>query len=134
MAMTSSTKDGLAAYQRINVETQSEPRLLVDLCDRAAVAIDTARGSDDVVLKRSSLQRAREIIVFLQDSLSVECGGVVTVNVFRHYTYLARKLMEAQTDPASADLNLLYDKFSELRDTWSEAVRIVEEQQSDEQA
>ena len=127
--MTNHSK--IAAYHRTNVNTRSEPQLLVDLCDRAVVAVDTARGTDDVALRRSSLQKAREIIVFLQDSLSVEVGGAVAINLTRHYTFLNGKLMEAQAAPETADVELLFEKLSELRDTWQEAVRIHLEQEAD---
>jgi len=117
------------AYRRVNVETRSEPQLLVDLCDRAVVAIATAAESHDDSERREALQRARDIVAFLQESLSLEAGGAVAVNLFRHYTFLIRKLMEAQNDP-EADLALLQTKMQELHVTWREAVQIVEEQQA----
>jgi len=113
----------------VNVETRSEPQLLVELCDRAVVAIARARESEDAAERREALQRARDIVSFLQDSLSLEAGGAVAVNLFRHYTFLIRRLMEAQND-ASVDLDPIQTKLQELHVTWREAVQIVEEQQA----
>ena len=126
--MTKPNDSKINAYRRVNVETQSEPQLLVELCDRAVAAIAMARSSQDEAERRECLQRARDIVAFLQDSLSLEAGGAVAVNLFRHYTFLIRKLMEAQNDPA-ADLELMQTKLQELHVTWREAVQIVEEQQ-----
>lgn len=129
--MTTPTDAKIAAYTRTNVETRSEPQLLVDLCERARVGVDAARTTDDATVRRASLQRAREIVAFLQDSLSVELGGAVAVNLMRHYTFLNRALMEAIDDPAAADLDMLHGKFAELHETWREAVKIVMEQEAD---
>lgn len=129
--MTTPTDAKLAAYTRTNVETRSEPQLLVDLCERARVAVDAARTTDDRRVQRESLQRAREIVAFLQDSLSVEVGGAVAVNLLRHYTFLNRTLIDALDDTASADLDMLHGKFAELHETWREAVSIYQEQEVD---
>jgi flagellar biosynthetic protein FliS len=129
--MTTPTDAKLAAYTRTNVETRSEPQLLVDLCERARVAVDAARTTDDRTVQRASLQRAREIVAFLQDSLSVEVGGAVAVNLMRHYTFLNHTLIEALDDIASADLDMLHGKFAELHETWREAVSIFQEQEAD---
>ena len=128
MTKPNDSNSKINAYRRVNVETRSEPQLLVELCDRAVAAIAMARGSRDDVERRESLQRARDIVAFLQESLSLEAGGAVAVNLFRHYTFLIRKLMEAQNDPAT-DLEPLQTKLQELHVTWREAVQIVEEQQ-----
>ncbi len=129
--MTTPTDAKIAAYTRTNVETRSEPQLLVDLCDRALVAVDAARTTQDVTVQRASLQRAREIVSFLQDSLSVEVGGAVAVNLMRHYTFLNRSLIDAIDEPAKADLDMLHGKFAELHETWREAVKIVMEAEAD---
>ena len=129
--MTTPTDAKLAAYTRTNVETRSEPQLLVDLCERARVAVDAARTTDDRRVQRESLQRALELVAFLQDSLSVEVGGAVAVNLLRHYTFLNRTLIDALDDTASADLDMLHGKFAELHETWREAVSIYQEQEVD---
>ena len=128
--MTTPTDAKIAAYTRTNMETRSEPQLLVDLCARAVVAADTARDTDDVTVQRASLQRAREIVAFLQDSLSVEVGGAVAVNLMRHYTFLNGKLIDAISDPGAADLAMIHGKLTELRDTWREAVEIFQDEEA----
>ena len=114
----------LQVYKRATVEMRSAPELLIDLCDAAVTNVERAMDCDDDASARESLFKARRIVVALQDSLSIETGGVVAVNLFRHYTYLARLLMEAQQNPAVADLELLRVKLADLADTWSQAVRI----------
>ena len=46
-----------------------------------------------------------------------------------HYTFLVRLLLNAETQPHQADMDLLVHKFTDLRDTWAEAVRQAEEEE-----
>ncbi len=130
--MTPTTDSKLNAYRKVNAETRSEPQLIVDLCERAVVAIDRARTASDDAERARELQRAREIVVFLQDGLSMDLGGALAVNLLRHYTWLARQVAEAQAGN-DTDMDVLHGKFSELHVTWREAVGIFEQehQQSD---
>ncbi len=117
----------LQSYQRTTLETHSAPELLVELCEGAVSMVERAMDSDDLTERKDELFRARRIVVALQESLSIETGGSIAVELFRHYTFLSRKLLEAHQDPMNADLALMQEKLVELRDTWTEAVRIYSE-------
>ena len=117
----------LQSYQRTTLETHSPQQLLVELCQGAVSMMERAMESDDPTVRKDELFRARRIVVALQESLSIETGGAVAVELFRHYTYLSRVMLDAHQRPMEADLGMLHGKLLELRDTWAEAVRIYQE-------
>lgn len=118
----------LQSYQRTTLETHSPQQLLVELCEGAVSMLARAVESDEPRVRKEELFRARRIVVALQESLSIETGGAVAVELFRHYTYLSRVLLQAHQNPMEADLEMLFGKLVELRDTWAEAVRIYSEE------
>lgn len=118
----------LHSYRRMNLETRSGPELLLAVCDGALNSVEIAIESDDRRVRLDELSRARRIVLALQENLSIDTGGVVAINLFRHYTYLSRLLLEAQQDPMAADLTLVRAKLVELCDTWSEAVDLYLEE------
>jgi flagellar biosynthetic protein FliS len=118
----------LQSYQRTTLETHSGPELLVELCEGAVSMVERAMDCEEPQERAHELFRARRIVVALQESLSVELGGVIAVNLLRHYTFLSRKLLEAHQSPMDSDLELLRGKLVDLRDTWTEAVRIHTEE------
>ncbi len=120
----------IQTYRRADVEARSGPELLVDLCDGAVRAVEIAQNTDRPSVCKAELNRARRIIAALQEALSFEIGGTMAVNLFRHYTYLTRLLLEAEQDPAAAQFATLLEKLTDLRDTWTEAVDVFEEEYS----
>jgi flagellar secretion chaperone FliS len=118
----------LQSYQRTTLETHSGPELLVELCAGAVSMVERAMDSEEPRERAHELFRARRIVVALQESLSIEIGGAIAVNLLRHYTFLSRKLLDAHQSPMDADLELLRAKLVDLRDTWTEAVRIDSEE------
>jgi flagellar biosynthetic protein FliS len=117
------------SYRRASYEQHSGPRLLVDLCRKAVRDVAEAREAVDVTTRREQLAHARQIVLFLQESLSLETGGSLAVELFRHYTYLIQRLAVAEIAAEPADLDTLQAKLETLRNTWAEAVRDYEEEQ-----
>ncbi len=122
--MTTQDASALTSYRRQSMENRSAPELLIDLCQGAVDASERALEAEGARERKRHLHKARRIIVALQDALSFEKGGTIAVNLFRHYVYLNRLLLDAQAQPLQTDLRLIHDKLVELRDTWEEAVHL----------
>jgi len=124
----------IRSYRRASYDHNSGPRLLVDLCRRAVRDVEDARDAVEIGERRRYLAHARDIVLFLQESLSLETGGAISVDLFRHYTYLIQQLAAAEVAAEPTGLPALLTKMEELQRTWAQAVRGFEEEEHVQQS
>lgn len=114
-----------SAYRRQDLETTSKNELVGKLYESAALSLRLAKGFiGERQLDKASAQliRGQNIMIALNDSLDMRyeiSGQLRTV-----YSYLFRRMQEANIRKDTAILDEAADILSGLRDTWAKAVRL----------
>ena len=115
------------AYQRTNVNTASQGRLVVLLYEGAIKHLNgaiTLFGVNDK-LKPSDIeqfglhiQKARAIITELQVTLDMEKGGEIARNLMSLYLYFNEELLDANINKNKTKLQFIAKMMNELAESW----------------
>lgn len=115
------------AYQKTNINTASQGRLVVLLYEGAIKNISSAINlfEADGKLKAKNIekfgvyiQKAQAIITELQVSLDMEKGGEIAKNLMSLYVYFNEELMDASIKHDKAKLQSINKMLSDLADAW----------------
>ncbi len=131
--MYSSMSD-FKAYQRTNVETASQGKLIVMLFSRAVQCVEEAkRGLEplDVMRVHKALIKAQDIVAELRASLNIEAGGDIARNLDRTYEYIHHRLITANIKKEVDAMDECIDHLVGFRDTWQEVFRNTEAGKAD---
>lgn len=118
------------AYQKTNVTTASQGRLVVLLYEAAVKNLNSAVGllSDDDKLKPGDIetygkyiQKTQAIINELEVSLDMEKGGEIAKNLMSLYLFFNRQLTEATFDHSSSKINSVLRMLNDLLSAWKSA-------------
>lgn len=119
-----------SAYQKTNVTTASQGRLVVLLYEAAVKNLNAALAlldSDDKIKPGDIenygklLQKAQAIITELQCSLDMEKGGEISKNLMSLYLYFNSELTSAAFNHSSAKIKFVANQMSELLGAWRTA-------------
>ncbi|CAG4905704.1 flagellar export chaperone FliS [Paraburkholderia gardini] len=124
--MFSPGQAGANAYARVGVETgvmgASPHRLIVMLYQGARQAIAQARmylQQGNVAARGEAIGKAIEIIGSgLQQSLNLEAGGEIAERLDGLYTYMARRLLDANIKQSEAMLVEVDGLLATLEEAW----------------
>ena len=120
-------QNAYAAYQKTNVNTASQGRLVVLLYEGAVKHLKAALNLFDVNNKLKAgdieqfgihLQKTQAIITELQVSLDMEKGGDIARNLMSLYVYFNEELMDATISHNKQKIEFVLSKVDELADAW----------------
>ena len=120
-------QNAYAAYQKTNVNTASQGRLVVLLYEGAVKHLNAAIsmfGSDnrlkpgDIEQFGIHLQKTQAIITELQVSLDMEKGGDIARNLMSLYLYFNEEIMDATIKQNKEKLQFILKMVNELADSW----------------
>ena len=114
---------GADVYRRTEAESRSPMELVVMLYDGAIRFMGEARSAiarNDVRARTEATRRALDIVAELQNSLNIEEGGDIALELDRLYVYISTKLLDVtRGDAAAADE--IHKLLCTLRDGFSQA-------------
>ena len=124
--MFSPGHSGANAYARVGVETgvmgASPHRLIVMLYQGARQAIAQARmhvQQGNVPARGEAIGKAIQIVESgLQQSLNLEAGGEIAERLNALYSYMSRRLLEANIKQSEAMLVEVYGLLATLEEAW----------------
>jgi flagellar protein FliS len=120
-------QNAYAAYQKTNVNTASQGRLVVLLYEGAVKHLKAALNLFDANDKLKAgdieqfgihLQKTQAIITELQVSLDMEKGGDIARNLMSLYVYFNEELMDATISHSKEKIEFVLSKVDELADAW----------------
>ena len=120
-------QNAYAAYQKTNVNTASQGRLVVLLYEGAVKHLKAALNLFDMNDKLKAgdieqfgihLQKTQAIITELQVSLDMEKGGDIARNLMSLYVYFNEELMDATISHNKQKIEFVLSKVDELADAW----------------
>ena len=120
-------QNAYAAYQKTNVNTASQGRLVVLLYEGAVKNLKAALNLFDANDKLKAgdieqfgihLQKAQAIITELQVSLDMEKGGDISRNLMSLYVYFNEELMDATISHNKTKIEFVLNKVDELAEAW----------------
>lgn len=115
------------AYQKTNISTASQGRLIVLLYEGAIKHLNSAIRliEDDGSMKPGNIeqygihiQKAQAIITELEVSLDMEKGGDIAKNLMSLYIFFNEELMSASINRDKAKITYVLSKMTELADSW----------------
>jgi flagellar protein FliS len=115
-------------YKQNQVETATPQEILIMLYDGAIRFLVLARkGMEEQNLEKSHkyLLKAQNIILEFMNSLDMEIGGEMALNLYRLYEYLHYRLVQANIKKDVAMIDEVLDHLRNLKATWEEAIRIA---------
>ena len=120
-------QNAYAAYQKTNVNTASQGRLVVLLYEGAVKHLKAALNlfDENDKIKAANieqfgihLQKAQAIITELQVSLDMEKGGDIARNLMSLYVYFNEELMDATISHNKQKIEFILNKVDELAEAW----------------
>ena len=120
-------QNAYAAYQKNNVNTASQGRLVVLLYEgavkhlKSAIALFDAENKlkpGDIEQFGIHLQKTQAIITELQVSLDMEKGGDIARNLMSLYLYFNEEIMDATIKQNKEKLQFILKMVNELADSW----------------
>ena len=122
-----SYQNAYTAYQRTNVSTASQGRLVVLLYEGAVKHLTAAINlfEPDEKIKPNNIeqfgihiQKTQAILTELQVSLDMEKGGDIARNLMSLYVYFNEELMSASISHDKSKLQLILKMISDLTESW----------------
>ena len=120
-------QNAYAAYQKTNVNTASQGRLVVLLYEGAVKHLKAALNlfDENGKIKPGNieqfgihLQKTQAIITELQVSLDMDKGGDIARNLMSLYVYFNEELMDATISHNKAKIEFVLKMTDELAESW----------------
>jgi flagellar protein FliS len=112
----------LNAYKQTRVETTSNPMdLIIMLYDGAIESLDkaaTAVAMKEIPVKIKYIDKALAIIEELLNSLNMEVGGEITLNLQDLYFYMLKELTLANIHNDRNKIHHILILLKDLREAW----------------
>lgn len=119
-------------YKKHQIETASPEEVLIMLYDGAIRFLNTAKkaiAENNIEKTHNNLIKAQNIILEFMNSLDMEVGGEIAINLYRLYEYLHHQLVQANIKKDVAIIDEVLDHLRSLKTTWEEAIRIARREQ-----
>ncbi|MCR5062620.1 MAG: flagellar export chaperone FliS [Spirochaetales bacterium] len=120
-------QNAYSAYQKNNVSTASQGRLVVLLYEGAIKHLNSALAlfEDDEKIKPGNIeqfgihiQKTQAIITELQVSLDMEKGGDIARNLMSLYVFFNEELMNSSINHNKTKILFVHKMMTELVDSW----------------
>ena len=116
-------KQNYAVYKEIGINTSQPLKLVIMLYDGAITflkkSIEYAENRD-IKNKNIYANKARDIIMELNNSLNLEIGGEMASNLKRLYFFMNRHLFQANLKNDMQGMREVILMLSALRDVWQD--------------
>ena len=122
-----SYQNAYSAYQKNNISTASQGRLVVLLYEGAIKHLNSARNllGENAKLKPNQIeqfgihiQKAQAIITELQVSLDMEKVGEIAKNLMSLYLYFNEELLSANINQNKEKIDSVIKMLSDLAEAW----------------
>ncbi len=111
----------MARYQKMSVETARDIDLVIMCYEKAIQSLTQAQShyeKAEFEQKAKKLQKAREIVSYLQGCLNFKKGGQIARNLDALYTYLNKRMLEADIRHDPKGFSEVIKIMHELKDAW----------------
>jgi flagellar protein FliS len=118
--------NGYQAYRQTQTQTAAPGELVVMLYRggaRFAAAAAEAIDARDLETAHKNLIRAQAIVSELMETLNVERGGEIALNLLTIYEYMNRRLVDANLRKDAQPVREVEKLMRELLPAWEEAAR-----------
>lgn len=118
-------------YRKQDLETSNKQELVAKLFNEAAVSLKRAMKAIDeknFETANENIKKSQVIITALNNSLDMNYD--IAEQLRKLYTYMLKRLLEANLKKDNAILQEISGMLSGLRDTWLEAIRRSKKLQS----
>jgi flagellar secretion chaperone FliS len=105
--------------------------MLYDGAIRFLLIAKKAHEAKDWEKYNNHLIKAQHIVLEFMNSLDMEVGGEMAVNLFRLYEYLHYRLVQANIKKDVAMVDEVLDHLRNLKSTWEEAIRLASKEGND---
>lgn len=122
----------LKEYGKAIAGADNPEAALLILINEAVQCAESARLGPDDVIRRSLINRSRQIVTQLAATLNTDYGGEMAFNLLRLYLFINRRL----ADTLAGDTDGLTDALRILRhvqEVWTEAVELANSPLTDNQ-
>ena len=119
------------AYRKQDLETCNNQELVSKLFNEASVSLRRAVHAIDVKkydVANDNIKKSQIIVNTLDKSLDMQYE--ISGQLRNLYTYMSKRMLEANMKKDSTILNEISEMLSGLRDTWTEAVKRSKRTQS----
>jgi flagellar protein FliS len=117
-------------YKKNQIETATPEEILIMLYEGAIRFLLIAKKADtekDLEKYNKYLLKSQAIISEFMNSLDMEIGGEMAINLYRLYEYLHYRLVQANIKKDVAMIDEVLDHLRSLKATWEEAIRITKQ-------
>lgn len=118
----------LKQYKKNQIETATPEEVLILLYDGAIQFLNKAKiafEQEDFPSYGNHLISAEKIILEFMNTLDMEVGGDLAVNLYRLYEYLYRTLINANLNKEPEKVDEVLNILKGLRETWQKAITIA---------
>lgn len=118
-------------YKKNQIETASPEEILIMLYEgaiRFLLLSKKAVNEKNLEKSNANLIKAQQIIREFMNSLDMEIGGEMAVNLYRLYEYLHYRLVQANIKKDIAMIDEVLDHLRSLKATWEEAILIAKKE------
>ena len=122
---------GQRQYKHTQVTTVDKGRLIVLLYEGAINFLRQAKESveaGDIAGKSNNINRALDIIAELNQSLNMNEGGEISINLRRLYLFWSEHLIQAKIRKDTRNLDEVLGMLDSLNEAWNYAVNQPEAQ------
>jgi len=127
----------LNQYRQTQVNTSSPEKILLMLYDGAInfsrIAMEKAAKGDNGE-RGKYVSKAQAIVAELMNTLDHEVGGVIAERLTQLYMYIINEYVRANVNNSVTSLENTVKILGMLRDTWAEAIEIVQRERGAEAA
>lgn len=120
-------------YRQNQIETATPEEILIMLYEGAIRFLVVAKkgvAENDMQKCHENVLRSQHIIREFMDSLDMEIGGEMALNLYRLYEYLHYRLIQFNIKKDVAMADEVLDHLRSLKTTWEEAIRIAKVEQA----
>ena len=116
-------KQNYAVYKEIGINTSQPLNLVIMLYDGAITFLEKSieyAENKDIKNKNIYANKARDIILELNNSLNLEVGGEMASNLKRLYFFMNRHLFQANLKNDMQGMREVILMLSDLREVWQD--------------
>jgi flagellar protein FliS len=116
-------KQNYAVYKEIGINTSQPLKLVIMLYDGAITFLNKSieyAENKDIKNKNIYANKARDIILELNNSLNLEVGGEMASNLKRLYFFMNRHLFQANLKNDMQGMREVILMLSDLREVWQD--------------
>ena len=126
----------LKQYQKNQIATASQEQILIMLYNGAIQFLNIAKKAmeeKNIQETHNNIIKAQRIITEFKATLDMEMGGELAQNLFSLYTYLNKRLVQANLEKDVNALDEVLHHLKDLRNTWVEAIKIAGKEQKEQE-